>query len=72
MKSLSADDFLSRLKKLLMTDAAFEGFFVGASEAGGGEDESSLSRLLVCLERELCFEASEGDDLDLDLLERCE
>lgn len=59
MKSLSADDFLSRPKMLLMTDAALEGFFAGASDADGdGEgDRSSLLRLLVCLECELCFEA---------------
>lgn len=60
MKSLSAEDFLSRPKILLMTDAAFEGFFEGASDAGGGgegEDSSALLRLLLCFECELCSEA---------------
>lgn len=72
MKSLSAEDFLSRPKMLLMTDAALEGFFEGASEAAGGgegEESSTLLRLLLCFECELCSEVWVCEDLALDLLE---
>jgi hypothetical protein len=57
---------------LLMTDAAFEAAFEGAFDAGGGgegDESSTLLRLLVCLECELCLEAWVCDDLALDLLE---
>jgi hypothetical protein len=73
MKSLLlTEDLLSRPRMLLTNDAAFEGAFDGALDAGGGDGEDSGTSewwLLLCLDFEVCLEASVCDDFALDLLE---